>query len=133
MEKSRKHVKVIFDTSAYVAALLSKTGGSAAILEQVIEQQFFNFYTDEILVEIKKVLARPKFCLEKEKQDHFLHLIQECSFEVQQLKEFKMMINSYPWQNRSMRNTSFRSMKIEPKVLYSLMMEHTFYDKTECS
>ena len=88
MEKSKKPVKVVFDTSAYVAALLSKTGGAAAIFEQIIEQRFFNFYTDEILAEVKSVLARPKFCLEKEKQDHFLHLIQESSFEVQQLKDF---------------------------------------------
>jgi len=79
---------VVFDTSAYVAALLSKTGGAAAIFELVIEQHFFNFYTDEILVEVESVLARPKFCLEKEKRDHFLHLIQESSFEVQQLKDF---------------------------------------------
>ncbi len=88
MEKSRKPVKLVFDTSAYVAALLSKTGGAATIFEQIIEQDAFNFYTEEIFTELKDVLARPKFHLEKEKQDHFLHLIQECSFEVQQIKEF---------------------------------------------
>ena len=87
MEKS-KPVNVVLDTSAYVAALLSKTGGPAAIFERVIQQHIFNFYTEEIFAEVKEVLARPKFHLEKEKQDHFLHLIQESSFEVQQLKDF---------------------------------------------
>ena len=87
MEKS-KPVNVVLDTSAYVAALLSKTGGAAEIFERVIQQHIFNFYTEEIFAEVKEVLARPKFHLEKEKQDHFLHLIQESSFEVQQLKDF---------------------------------------------
>lgn len=88
LEKSRNPVKVVFDTSVYVADLLSKTGGAAAIFEQVIEQQIFNFYTSEMIVELKNVLARPKFCLEKEKQDYFLHLIKESSFEVKQLTDF---------------------------------------------
>jgi len=67
---------------------LSKTGGAAAIFERVLEQQFFNFYTDEMLVELERVLARPKFRLEMEKREHFLHLIREGSFQVQQLNEF---------------------------------------------
>ncbi len=90
MEKSRKPVRAVLDTSTYVAALLSVTGGAAAVFEEIIQQNIFNFYTPEILVEVRNVLARPKFCLEKEKQAHFLHLIQEASFEVQQLREFQL-------------------------------------------
>ncbi|HLC84912.1 MAG TPA: putative toxin-antitoxin system toxin component, PIN family [Candidatus Nanoarchaeia archaeon] len=48
----------------------------------------FNFYTDQILDELRDVLARPKFDLEKEKRDHFVLIIQETSFEVEQIKEF---------------------------------------------
>lgn len=88
MLQKSKHVKIVFDTSSYVAALLSKSGGAAAIFEQVIKQDLFNFYTPEILIEVESVLARQKFELEKEKQTHFLHIIQETSFEVKQLKEF---------------------------------------------
>lgn len=86
--RKSKRAKIVFDTSSYVAALLSKSGGAAKIFEQIIQQDLFNFYTAEILVEIKKVLAKPKFELEQEKQAHFLHLIQEVSFKVSQLKEF---------------------------------------------
>ncbi len=88
MSEKSKPIKVVLDTSTYVAALLSKTGGAATIFERLIQQKIFNFYTEEILSELKSVLARPKFDLETEKQGHFLHLIRECSFEVRQLEEF---------------------------------------------
>ena len=79
----------MLDTSAYVAALLSQTGGAAAVFEQVILQNVFNFYTNNILNEVKTVLARPKFQLTGEKQDHFLQLIREVSHEIQQLNKFE--------------------------------------------
>ena len=88
MQKSGS-LKIVFDTSAYVAALLSQTGGAAAVFEQVILQNVFNFYTNNILNEVKTVLARPKFQLTGEKQDHFLQLIREVSHEIQQLNKFE--------------------------------------------
>ena len=64
MQKSGS-LKIVFDTSAYVAALLSQTGGAAAVFEHVILQNVFNFYTDSILTEVKTVLAKPKFQLKQ--------------------------------------------------------------------
>ena len=39
---------------------------------------------------MKEVLARPKFALEKEKREHFVHLIQEASFEAYQLDAYRV-------------------------------------------
>ena len=82
--------KVVLDTSVCVAALLSRTGGSAKVLEAALAGRVYNFYTDEILEEIKMVLLRKKFKLEKEKQEHFTHLFTESSFMVKPLKEFEI-------------------------------------------
>ena len=90
MEKSRKHVRVVMDTSVCLAALLSESGGSAAVLEKVIEQEVFNFYTEDIISELQEILKRPKFELAKETQTHFTHIVQESSFEVRQLQDFKI-------------------------------------------
>ena len=91
MKKSKKDVKskVILDTSCYVASLLSTDGASAQIVKLIVTGEIFNFYTDEILEEVKGVLGRPKFNLEKEKQQHFIHIMQETSFQVDQLEDFK--------------------------------------------
>jgi len=86
--KRQEKFKVILDTSCYVSALLSDSGASAKILELIIEEDIFNFYTSDIIDELKKVLARDKFRLEKEKQEHFTHLIEETSFKVSKLDEF---------------------------------------------
>ena len=75
--KERAKPKVILDTSVCVAALLSKSGGSAKDLETVLTGKVYNFYSDEILDEITDVLQRKKFNLEKEKLEHFIHLFTE--------------------------------------------------------
>src|SRR3989344_2525415 len=86
--KRQEKFKVILGTSCYVSALLSNSGASAKILELIIEEAIFNFYTCDIIDELEKVLARDKFRLEKEKQEHFTHLIEETSFKVSKLDEF---------------------------------------------
>ncbi|MBI4146208.1 putative toxin-antitoxin system toxin component, PIN family [Candidatus Woesearchaeota archaeon] len=75
-----------------MAALLSETGGAAAVFEQIVQQRVFNFYTREIIEEVKSVLSREKFGLDREKQDHFLHIIQEVSYDIQQLQEFEIRL-----------------------------------------
>jgi len=90
--KSRAPVKlkVILDTSVCVAALLSKSGGSAKVFEAVSSSRVHGFYTDEMLAEITEVLKRKKFNLEKEKRERFIHLFVESAFLVKPLKEFEV-------------------------------------------
>ena len=83
-------LKVVLDTSVCVAALLSKEGGSAKIFNSIVNGKIYNFYTEETLREITQVLKRTKFKLEKEKQEHFIHLLTESSFLIKPLKEFKV-------------------------------------------
>jgi len=75
-------VKVVLDTSSYVAALLSPGGNSAKAFELIVQGKVSNFYTEEILKEIEKVIARRKFKLMQEKQVHFVNLVQESSFQL---------------------------------------------------
>ena len=83
-------LKIILDTSVCVAALLSKSGGSAKVFEAVSTGRAHGFYTDEMLAEISAVLRRKKFNLGKEKQEHFLHLFAESLFLVRPLREFEI-------------------------------------------
>ena len=78
------------DTSCCIAALLSESGASATVLNLVLEGKLCNFYTKEIGEEIKKVIARPKFNLEQEKQEHFLHLFKEASFQIQPSEAYQV-------------------------------------------
>ena len=86
LQKSKEHVKnkIILDTSCLVAALLADKGIAARVFALVVEGDIYNFYTGEIQEELQEVLARPKFELEKEKQEQFIHLFQEVSFFIQQ-------------------------------------------------
>lgn len=88
--KYRGVIKVVLDTSCYIAALLSKNGASARLFELVVKGKFINFYTADIFAEIEDVLSREKFHLEKEKQNSFLRIIQESSFCVKQLAEYRI-------------------------------------------
>ncbi len=58
LEKLKKPVRIVLDTSTYVAALLSTTGGAAAVFEKVIAQEIFNFYTEQILTELQGYTRR---------------------------------------------------------------------------
>lgn len=82
--------KVVLDTSVYVAALLSKTGASTAVFEQVLSGKVFNFYTEEIFDETKEVFSREKFKVDKDKQEHFLNLIRGSSSLVTLFEQFKV-------------------------------------------
>lgn len=88
--KHRGIIRVVLDTSCYIAALLSKNGASARLFELVVKGKLLNFYTADILTEIKYVLNREKFHLEKEKQNRFLCIIQESSFCIKQLAEYRI-------------------------------------------
>lgn len=100
MEKSRKSVKIVLDTNVLVAALLSNTGNSAIIFEKVIEQTILNFYTDEMLAELKDVLKRPKFRLEDKKQELFVQIFQEASSKIIQNQEFQITKCRDPKDNK---------------------------------
>ncbi|MEK6903775.1 MAG: putative toxin-antitoxin system toxin component, PIN family [Nanoarchaeota archaeon] len=92
MKKSKKPVKnkIILDTSCLVAAILAEQGISAKLFEKIVKREMYNFYTDEILEELRGVLAREKFQLSKEKQEQFLNLVQEVSFLVQQYELYML-------------------------------------------
>ena len=88
----QENLKVVLDSSTYVAALLSKSGVCAKIFELIIEQKILNYYTKEIIDELFSVLSRPKFELEKTKIDHFLDLIIESSFLIPQSEDYKIRL-----------------------------------------
>ena len=91
LEKAAKtRIKVVLDTSCYVASLLSVSGASAKIVELVINGKIFNFYTEEILAEVREVISRKKFKLTKEQQECFIHLTQETSFLIKQLQTYEV-------------------------------------------
>ena len=89
--KKREKLNIVLDTSTYVSALISKEGVSAKIFEFIIKRKLFNFYTEEILVEVNDVLNREKFNLEKDKIEHFISLIKQISFLIQQLEQYKII------------------------------------------
>ena len=83
-------LKLVLDTSTYVAALLSPEGGSAKIFEEIMEDKHFNFYTEEIIKEVEEVLKREKFSFPTHEITQFINLITSSSFEIKQLEEFKI-------------------------------------------
>lgn len=89
--KKKEKQSLVLDTSTYVGALISKEGVSAKIFEFVIKGKLFNFYTDEIIAEVNDVLNREKFSLEKDKIEHFISLIKQTSFLIQQLENYKVV------------------------------------------
>lgn len=111
--------KVVLDTSVYVSALLSTSGGSAKIFEIILAGKMNNFYTTEILEEVKRVAQRGKFNIEKEKQDHFVHLLVESSFFIKPLNDFKVNICRDP------KDDLFLSLanQVEADYLVSLDMD----------
>jgi uncharacterized protein len=117
--KEPAKLKVILDTSVCVAALLSESGGSAKVLELVLGGKIYTFYTDEMVEEIKRVIQRKKFNLEKEKQEHFIHLLAESSFLVNSLTEFEVV------KCRDPKDDIFLSLanQIEADYLISLDMD----------
>lgn len=117
--KELAELKIVLDTSVWVAALLSMSGGSAKIVELVLTGKVYNFYTDEILVEVNNVLRRKKFNLEKEKREYFVHLLTESSFLVKPLIEFKIA------KCRDPKDDIFLSLanQVEADYLISLDMD----------
>ena len=60
---SSKHparIRIVLDTSSCVAALLSSSGGSAKIFELILGGKIYNFFTEQTLEEVKRVLGRKK-------------------------------------------------------------------------
>jgi putative PIN family toxin of toxin-antitoxin system len=90
--KSKRAVKLrtVLDTSVYVAALLSESGGSAQVVEGILKRSYHNFYTDDILHELKSVFGRGKFNVEQERRYHFLHLLMESSFLITPLEQYQV-------------------------------------------
>ena len=90
LKKAEKN-KIILDTSTYVSILISPNGVSAEVFEKIINGEVFNFYTEEIIDELNTVLKREKFKLEKDKINHFVNLIKETSYMIQQLEEYNIV------------------------------------------
>lgn len=88
--KSRKpdKLKVVVDTSVFVAALLSTSGASAEVASLVLTGKVHGFHTETILQELSEVLHRPKFGVDKQVSDHFVRLVTETAFLVSPLSEF---------------------------------------------
>ena len=89
------------------------------MLETILTGKVHNFYTDEVLGEISEVLQRKKFNLEKEKQEHFIHLFTESSFLIKPLKGFEII------KCRDPKDDAFLSLanQIEADYLISLDMD----------
>ena len=116
-EREKVNIKVILDTSVYVAALLSKTGASAAVFELVLSGKVFNFYTEEIFDEVKEVFSRAKFNVDKTRQEHVLNLIRESSFLVELFERFKVQ------KSRDPKDDIFLSLTNQTKANYLVTLD----------
>ncbi len=120
--KERTKLKVVLDTSVLVAALLSKSGASAKIVELIFSGKLYNFYTDEITAELNDVLQRKKFNLEREKREHFVHMLSESSFLVRPLAEFKVV------KCRDPKDDKFLSLASQAEVDYLISLDYDLLD-----
>jgi putative PIN family toxin of toxin-antitoxin system len=84
--------------------------------------QFHNFYTDEILDEIIAVLRRKKFNLEREKRDHFVHILSESSFLVEPLAEFTVA------KCRDAKDDKFLSLANQAEADYLISLDDDLLD-----
>lgn len=117
-----ERLKVVLDTSVAVAALLSKSGASAKVLEAILAGRVSNFYTDEIAAELDEVLRRKKFDLEREKREHFVHLLAESSFLVQPLPEFEVALC------RDREDDKFLSLAAQAEADYLVSLDDDLLD-----
>jgi putative PIN family toxin of toxin-antitoxin system len=53
-------LKVVLDTNIIVSAAISEEGNPAKVFELLLLEEITNYTTDQIIEEIKKVMARPK-------------------------------------------------------------------------
>jgi len=120
--KERAKLKVVLDTSVSVAALLSKSGASAKIVQLIFSGRLYNFYTDEIAEELNTVLQRRKFKLEREKREHFVHMLNESSFLVQPLAEFEIA------KCRDPKDDKFLSLSNQAEVDYLISLDADLLD-----
>jgi len=88
--KNPEKLKVVVDTSVFVAALLSKRGASAEVVALALAGKVHSFHTESTMQELSEVLRRPKFGVDKQVVDHFVRLVMEASFLVAPLSEFSV-------------------------------------------
>lgn len=87
----RKVIRVVLDTNCYVNALLSEKSASAAILASFLAGKIHNFYTVQIINELKAVLLS-EFDFNVDKIEYFEDIIKSCSFQIEQSPEFEVEI-----------------------------------------
>ena len=83
-------LKVVLDTSVFVAALLSDSGASARIMGAVMSRQIHPVTTNEMIDEVRDVLGREKFRLSREKQNAFVRLLLDASLVMTPLDQFRV-------------------------------------------
>lgn len=122
--RSRKPVrlKVVLDTSVLVAALLSDSGASAAVLGLVLAGKVHSFHTEDTIAEMGEVLRRPKFGLEEQRAGHFVRLVTEASFVVAPLAEFEIA------KCRDPKDDRFLSLALQTEADYLVSLDIDLLD-----
>jgi uncharacterized protein len=78
-------VKAVVDTNIWISALLNSAGASRQIAERLEADQFALICSNELIVELTQVLARPKFVriINSNQADRFIALLQRKAVLVQ--------------------------------------------------
>ena len=64
--------RAVLDTNIIISAAISNDGNPSKIFEMLLEKNFINYTTQEILEEIEDVIKRPKFGISEEFQTFIL-------------------------------------------------------------
>lgn len=117
MRQRSRTARIVLDTSAYVAALLSKGGGAAAIFERVLSGQCINFCTEDVLAELREVLRRPKFRLNPDVQARFMQIVRESSQEIAPSAAFQCA------RCRDPRDDKFLSLSLQAEADFLVTLD----------
>jgi len=85
--------KIVIDTNVIISANLSGQGNPAKILQLALDKEFQVFYTSEIMAEYVRVLARPRFNINLEKQQKIIEGLRRVGTLVAPLKSDMPLID----------------------------------------
>lgn len=84
-------VNVVIDTNVIVSAAKSTDGNPAQIFEMLLLEEITNFTTEEIIEEIKDVLARPRIKLNLVEQKFVLNNFEKFSKKISTSSKFDII------------------------------------------
>jgi len=64
--------KIVIDTNIIISAAISDKGNPSKIINLAFDKLFEVYYSPEIMTEYIKVLSRPRFNFNQEKQQYFI-------------------------------------------------------------